>query len=199
MSIIGLKTKHGVDFSGLVQAKDNMTLISQTQLNRLSKINNYDDTELRNLINNSQVNITQAVLTCEIPYDSVSQFYDVTIKLCPNIDMQTGLIQLNNRTHYQIMHIALDSEFIPLSDYYHEDQENSPKIPFSYFTGTLAIKLTAQNVQGFNPNTSYYAMAIWSNGDVASESKMIQFLYSGCCEMPQNVSADAGSDISTQI
>ena len=151
MSVIGVKTKEGVCFTGI----------------------------------SSSTNITQAVLNCQIPNDPNVQYLDVTIKLCKNIDMQTDLIEISNLTHYQIMSVGLDTEFIPLSQYYYEDEPGSPKISYSYFTGTLVVKLTADSVTGFDPNIPWYAVVVWSNGNVASESQMIQFMYSGFCRMPR--------------
>lgn len=200
MSVIGLKTKNGVNYSGLssyddtelrtlingkVSKQAGKGLISTSEITRLAGVSNYDDSELRQAISSSSANITQAVLSCEIPQDYNVQFLDVTIKLCPNPDMQTGLIQINNITHHSIMHIALDSQFVPLSDYYYEDEQGSPKIPYSYFTGTLTVRLSAETVEGFNPNIPWYVVAVWSNGTVSSDSKMIQFLHSGFCEMPR--------------
>lgn len=199
MSIIGLKTKNGVNYDGLIYDDSQLrqlisqkvtqvtgkTLISEQQLTKLTTLENYDDSQLRQLIENSSANITQAVLNCEIPNDENAQFLDVTIKLCQNADMQTDLIEISNVSHYQIMHVAMDSQFVPLSQYYYQDEEGSPKISFSYYTGTLSIKLTAESVQGFDPNVAWYAVAIWSNGIVTSESQMIQFKYSGFCRMPR--------------
>lgn len=201
MSVIGVKTKNGVSYDGLSSYDDTQlrdlingkvskqvgkSLISDTEITRLASVQNYDDTELRQAISSSSANITQAVLNCQIPNDPNVQVLDVTIKLCPNIDMQTGLIEISNLTHYQIMSIGLDTEFVPLSEYYYEDQIDSPKIPSSYFTGTLTVKLTAETVEGFDPNVSWYAVAMWSNGNVTSQSQMIQFKYSGFCRMPRN-------------
>lgn len=201
MSVIGVKTKNGVRYDGLssyddtqlrnlvnqkVDKQSGKSLISDTQIQRLANVDNYDDTEIRQAISSSSANITQAVLNCQIPNDPNVQTLDVTIKLCPNIDMQTNLIEISNLTHYQIMSIGLDTEFIPLSEYYYEDQVGSPKIPFSYFTGTLTVKLTAETVEGFDPNASWYVVVVWSNGNVISQSQMIQFKYSGFCRMPRN-------------
>ena len=174
---------------GLIDNKVNKqtgkVLISSTQLTRLSTVQNYDDTQIRNMISSSSANITEAVLNCQIPNDPNVQYLDVTIKLCQNADMITDVIEISNITHYQIMHVALDTQFIPLSDYYYEDQAGSPKISFSYFTGTLTVKLTSQNVEGFDPNLPWYAVAVWSNGVVSSESQLTQFLYNGYCRMPR--------------
>ena len=169
-----------------VSKQTGKVLISSTQLTRLSTVQNYDDTQIRDMISSSSANITQAVLNCQIPNDPNVQTLDVTIKLCPNIDMQTDLIEISNLTHYQIMSVGLDTEFIPLSEYYYEGQVGSPKIPFSYFTGTLTVKLTAETVEGFDPNASWYVVVIWSNGSVTSQSQMVQFKYSGFCRMPRN-------------
>lgn len=172
--------------NGKVTAVSGYSLVSNEQIQRLANVDNYDDTEIRQAISSSSANITQAVLNCQIPNDPNVQTLDVTIKLCPNIDMQTGLIEISNLTHYQIMSIGLDTEFVPLSEYYYEDQAGSPKIPFSYFTGTLTVKLTAETVEGFDPNASWYVVVTWSNGNVTSQSQMIQFKYSGFCRMPRN-------------
>lgn len=169
-----------------VTAVSGYSLVSNEQIQRLANVDNYNDTEIRQVISSSSANITQAVLNCQIPNDPNAQTLDVTIKLCPNIDMQTDLIQINNLAHYQIMSIGLDTEFVPLSEYYYEGQVGSPKIPYSYFTGTLTVKLTAETVEGFNPNASWYVVVIWSNGNVTSQSQMIQFKYSGFCRMPRN-------------
>ena len=170
---------------GKVTAVSGYSLVANTQIERLSNVENYDDTQIRQAISSSSANITQAILNCQIPNDPNVQYLDVTIKLCKNIDMITDVIEISNITHHQIMHIALDTQFVPLSDYYYEDQEGSPKISFSYFTGTLTVKLTAQNVNGFDPNLPWYAVAVWSNGVVSSESQLTQFLYNGYCRMPR--------------
>ena len=212
MSVIGLKTKNGVRYDGIssyddtqlrnlisgkVTAVNGYSLVANTQIQRLSTIENYDDTEIRQAISSSSANITQAVLTCEIPNDTSAQYLDVTITLCQNADMTTNPIRISNITHYQIMHVAMDTQFVPLSDYYYEDQEGSPKISPSYFTGSLTVKLTANDVEGFDPNVPWYAVATWSNRTVSTQSQMIQFMYSGFCRMPRIITDNVNTSSSS--
>ena len=121
--------------------------------------------------------IDKAVLNIEIPIANDDDELNVSIILSKDPDMIDN-ITLNNTDDYDKMKVALDTQFVELD-------QNFNTIPLAYFSGTLMVTLTAQNTPGFDPESMWYAKAVWSTGDATYTTLMTCFLYNGYCALPK--------------